>query len=123
MDLDKDLKTEDCDKGDANEGGTPPPLPPGPTLPDNCKYVDNNSKIVCPPRTIIHNTIVKESTAGSYEADIFVVTSCTTDLNDSDLKGNLATLCDTAIILMHKEGLNSQIPQIDVYLKGRGLLQ
>jgi hypothetical protein len=42
---------------------------------------------------------------------------------DGQLTGQIATLCDTGITLMHNQGLAATIPQIDQYLKARGLLE
>lgn len=94
-------------------------------LPENCKKVDNGTVIFCRgethTRTIVHNTI-QQVPVTSTDINLFIVTSCTSDFNNGQLKGDLATLCDTSITMMHNEGLNSQLPQVDMYLKSRGLL-
>lgn len=76
-------------------------------------------------KCIVHKTVVRHNTiqqVGTTDVNLFIVTSCTTDFNDGTLKGELATLCDTSITMMHNEGYNSQLPQVDMYLKARGLL-
>jgi hypothetical protein len=52
-----------------------------------------------------------------------IVTTCTADQNNGILNGNLAALCDSTITMMHNDGLDAQLPQVDLYLKARGLLQ
>lgn len=109
----------DCKKG--NMTTTCPPSPP-PKLPKECHAVGNNTLcIIHHIRTVTHNT-VQQVPVTTNDINLFIVTSCTNDANDGTLKGELATLCDTSITMMHNEGLDAQLPQVDMYLKARGLL-
>lgn len=89
----------------------------------------DTSRIVCiHSRTVVHNThttiIQQVPTATSpNDVNLMIVTTCTADQNNGVLSGNLAALCDSTITMMHNDGLDAQLPQVDMYLKARGLLQ
>jgi hypothetical protein len=71
---------------------------------------------------VTHNTIQQVPVA-TNDINLLLVTTCTADENNGVLSGNLAALCDASITMMHDDGVNAQLPQVDMYLKARGLLQ
>lgn len=102
-------------------------------VPRDCSIIPvgvDGARVVCPPHhrtVIVHNThtttIVQQPVSTISDLNLFIVTSCTADFNNGQFPATTATLCDTSIIMMHNQGLNSQLPQVDLYLKARGLLQ
>lgn len=46
-----------------------------------------------------------------------IVTICTADQNNGISNGNLTAICDSSITMMHNNGLDAQLPQVDMYLK------
>jgi hypothetical protein len=94
----------------------------------DCHKVDNSTVIECQgpshTRTIVRNTIQQVPLAtNTNDINLMIVTTCTADQNNGILNGNLAALCDSTITMMHNDGLDAQLPQVDLYLKARGLLQ
>jgi uncharacterized membrane protein YgcG len=75
-DLDKNLKTKDCDTGDANEHGMTPPPPPPSTCKDNttCPYV-NTTKSLASAAIQPSNTSIPAS--GKSGAGSTCVNNCT----------------------------------------------
>ena len=90
--------------------------------------VNNSTEIIC-HKIIEHNThttvtqIVLGLAANTNNINLFLVTTFTADQNSDVLNENLAALCNSTITMMHNDGLDSQLPQVDMYLKARGLLQ
>jgi hypothetical protein len=110
--------------GKCNRGNGTSFCPP----PRDCVKI-NNMTIICKPRIVEHNTqttitqLVPGLAANTNHVNLFLVTTCTADQNNGVLNGNLAALCDASITMMHDDGLDAQLPQVDLYLKARGLLQ
>jgi response regulator receiver domain-containing protein len=124
-------------------GICPSPPPPGPTpckkgevlingkcvSLGSCHLIDNGTKFECSEEGG-HTTIIERNTiqqvpiiTSTNDINLFIVTTCTADQNNGVLNGNLAALCDSTITMMHNDGLDAQLPQVDLYLKARGLLQ
>ena len=122
--------------------GTCPSPPPGPTPCKKnevmingkcvslglCHLIDNGTRFECPEGGG-HTKIIERSTiqqvpviTSTNDINLFLVTTCTADFNNHILNGNLAALCDSTITMMHNDGLDAQLPQVDLYLKARGLL-
>ena len=119
---------------------TPPP-PPGPTpckkgevmingkcvSLGSCRLIDNGTKFECPEggghTTIIERNTIQQVPTTTNDINLIIVTTCTAYQNNGVLNGNLAALCDSTITMMHNDGLDAQLPQVDLYLKARGLLQ
>ena len=122
-------------------GTCPPPPPPGPTICKkgevmisekcvslgSCHLIDNGTKFECPEggghTTIIERNTIHQVPITTNDINLMIVTTCTADQNNGVLNGNLAALCDSTITMMHNDGLDAQLPQVDLYLKARGLLQ
>ncbi len=122
-------------------GTCPPPPPPPPICKKgevlingkcvslgSCRLIDNGTKFECPEGGG-HTTIIERNTiqqlpviTSTSDINLFLVTTCTADQNNGVLNGNLAALCDSTITMMHNDGLGAQLPQVDLYLKARGLL-
>ncbi len=93
----------------------------------SCRLIDNGTKFECPEggghTTIIERNTIQQIQTTTNDINLMIVTTCTADQNNGVLNGNLAALCDSTITMMHNDGLNAQLPQVDMYLKARGLLQ
>jgi hypothetical protein len=117
-----------CKDGQGWIAGRPPPC----KVPKGCfihgMFVDG-IRVVCPSHhttVIVHNThttTVQQVPTNTNDINLMLVTTCTADQNNVVLNGNLAALCDSTITMMHNDGLDAQLPQVDLYLKARGLLQ
>ena len=83
--------------------------------------IANATCIVIFKKTVVKHVPVTQTTID--DANLFLVTSCMNFATDGQLTGQIAILCDTGITLMHNQGLAATIPQIDQYLKARGLLE
>lgn len=86
-------------------------------------------RVVC-PTIVVHNThttVVQQAppvaTTNTNDINLLIVTTCTADFNDNQFPSSTAALCDSTITMMHNDGLDAQLPQVDLYLKARGLLQ
>jgi hypothetical protein len=121
-----------------------PPVPPtgGPPEPPPCKHDDHCPPKECffheqnCPRIIVIKKEVHESHSSSpkvivqqqpyignnNDVNLQLVTVCTADYNSGILNSQTQALCDSTITMMHNDGLNAQLPQVDLYLKARGLL-
>lgn len=80
----------------------------------------NATCIVVFKTTVVKHVPVTQTTIN--DANLFLVTSCMNFATDRNLKDQIGILYDTGISLMHNEGLAASVPQIDQYLKLRGLL-
>lgn len=96
----------------------------------HCHLIRNGTEVLCIRPGQSHTTVIEHNTvqqvpltANTNNINLVIVTTCTADQNNGVLNGNLAALCDSTITMMHNYGLNSQLPQVDMYLKARGLLQ
>jgi hypothetical protein len=94
---------------------------PCPPLPKECHVFNNGTRVFCVfHKTVVHKTVQQPTTYN--DVNLFIVTTCTADKNNGVLSGNLAAMCDSTITMMHNDGLDAQLPQVDMYLKARGLL-
>jgi hypothetical protein len=106
-----------CPNGQIITTGTCPPLP------KQCKEFSNGTLVKCVfTKTIVHKQTVGTST-NTNDVNLFILTTCTADFNNNALNTAMAALCDSTITMMHNDGLDAQLPQVDMYLKARGLLQ